>query len=123
MADKEPILFRIPRRAPRYHFGGAAELTDESGQSFVAMVRTLSLYGCFVKTDKRLRVGTKISLRITNAGSQFAATARIASQASNGSGVEFAEMSAADKAQLESNLMQLAGRDGLFDFAPNGVPK
>jgi hypothetical protein len=68
MNAKEPNLFRAPRRAPRYYFGGAAELTDESGHMSVAMIRTLSRFGCFVKTDRRFRSDARIALRITDAG-------------------------------------------------------
>lgn len=121
MAKREPHLFNTPRRAPRYYFGGAAELTDESGQLVVAMVRTLSLYGCFVKTRKRFRLGVKIELKITDAGSQFSAMARIANQAADGFGVEFTEISAADKARLECCLSELAERDEASHFKPGGV--
>lgn len=118
MTDNEPLLFRTPRRAPRYSFGGAAELMDESGHILVAMVRTLSLYGCFIRTDKVLHVGAKISMKITDAGSQFAAKARVANQGTNGLGIEFTDMSQADKAQLEAGLTQLAARDEILHFVP-----
>jgi CheY-like chemotaxis protein len=108
MKENEPNLFKTPRRAPRYYFGGAAELTDETGQMSIAMVRTLSLYGCFVKANKRININDKIALRITNAGSQFSAKARIANQANDGFGVEFTKINANDKAQLESWLSELA---------------
>jgi len=40
------------RRAPRYYLGGVVELTDlDSGRMKVALVRAVSLYGCFVKTE------------------------------------------------------------------------
>jgi len=40
------------RRAPRYSLGGIVELTDlDSGRMKVGVVRTPSLYGCFVKTE------------------------------------------------------------------------
>src|SRR5690242_16973657 len=120
MNKKEPNLFKTPRRAPRYYFGGAAELTDDAGQVVVAMVRTLSRYGCFVKTDKRFRLGAKIALRITDAGSQFSAKARIANQAADGFGVEFLEISAADKVQLESCVSELAERDDSSDAKQGG---
>jgi CheY-like chemotaxis protein len=122
MTAKEPILFKTPRRAPRYYFGGAAELTDESGQITVSMVCTLSRYGCFVKTNKPLRVDAKVALRITDAGSHFSTKARIANQENDGYGVEFLEISATDKAQLESCLSDLAERDEVSNAKePGGV--
>ena len=120
MMAKEPYLFKTPRRAPRYYFGGAAEVTDESGRMSVAMVRTLSRYGCFVKTNKLLRVDTKIELRITNAGAHFSAKARIANHENDGFGVEFLEISAPDKAQLESCLNDLAERDEVSNSKQEG---
>jgi len=118
MATQEPVLFSTPRRAPRYYFGGAAELTDlESGRMTVALVRTLSLYGCFIRTDKPFRLGAKIGLRITDSEHQFSATAaRIVNQANDGFGVEFTEMGTTDKAQLESCLSELERRDQVSDF-------
>src|SRR5580704_5521297 len=75
------IVSMCPRRAHRYYFGGAVELTEvESGRMLVALVRTLSLYGCFVKTDKTFRAGTKVMLTITNSGFHFSAMGRIVNQ-------------------------------------------
>ena len=115
MVKSEPNLFATPRRAPRYYFGGAAEFTNESGHMAVAMVRTLSLYGCFIKTARPFQIGAKIKLRITDAGAQFSATARIANQAADGIGVEFTEISAADRAQPENCLSELAERNEVPD--------
>jgi len=120
MATREPNLFTTPRRAPRYYFGGAAEFTDESGHMAVAMVRTLSLYGCFIKSARPFQIGAKIKLRITDAGAQFSATARIANQAPEGIGVEFTEISAADRAQLENCVGELAERDDVSDSKRRG---
>lgn len=109
VAEKEPILFAIPRRARRYYFGGAGELTEvESGRMLVALVRTLSLRGCFVKTDKSFRAGAKVMLKITDSGSHFSATGRIASQTHDGIGIEFTEIGAIDQAPLEHCLAELA---------------
>jgi len=121
MKGKEPNLFKIPRRAPRYYFGGAAELTDlESGGVTVALVRALSPYGCFVRTTKSFTLGAKIGLRITDLEYQFSVRARIANQASDGFGVEFTEINEKDKAQLKSCLSELAGRDEMSALASSG---
>jgi CheY-like chemotaxis protein len=112
MTEVEPNLFAIPRRAPRYHFSGAVELTDlESGRTMVALVRKLSLYGCFVKTDKSLPMGRRVTLTITDSGAYFSAIGRVANQANNGVGIEFTGIGAIDQARLEDCLAELAGTE------------
>ena len=65
--ESEPTLFAKPRRAPRYYFGAAVELTEvESGRIVVGLVRILSLYGCFVKTTRSIRAGSRVKLNITD---------------------------------------------------------
>jgi CheY-like chemotaxis protein/Tfp pilus assembly protein PilZ len=111
MPEREPLLFAIPRRAHRYYFGGAVELTEvESGRILVALVRTLSLYGCFVKTDKSFQAGAKVMLKITDSGSHFSAVGRVANQRNDGIGIEFTGIGPTDQARLEDCLGQLAGK-------------
>jgi CheY-like chemotaxis protein len=108
--ETEPTLFVSPRRAHRYYFGGAIELTDLDADRFlVARVRTLSLYGCFIKTDRTFQSGTEVMLRITNSEAHFSAMARIVSQTNDGIGVEFIAISPTDQARLEDCLAELAG--------------
>ena len=95
------------RRAPRYHFGGVAELTDlESGPMIVALVRNLSLFGCFVKT-KSFQVGAKVKLTITDSGSHFSALGGVANQRDDGVGIEFTDLGPMDRAGLEECLAEL----------------
>jgi CheY-like chemotaxis protein len=109
MPELEPNLFAIPRRAPRYYFGGAVELTEvESGRTTVALVRTLSLYGCFVKTTKSFSVGARVTLKITDSGSHFSALGRVANQRDDGIGIEFTAIEPIDRACLEERLGELA---------------
>ena len=77
----------------------------------VARVRTLSLYGCFVKTDKSLPMGGKVRLTITDSGSHFSAIGRVASQANDGVGIEFTGIGPIDQARLEDCLVKLAGTE------------
>ena len=106
----EPNLFAKPRRAHRYDFAGAVELTVvESGRMLVAPVCTLSLCGCFVKTNKTFQRGTKVVLRITNLGFHFSATGRIVDLTNDGIGIEFLEIGPSDRARLEDCLVELAG--------------
>jgi CheY-like chemotaxis protein len=109
MTELEQPPFTTPRRAPRYYFGGAVELTDlESGRMMVALVRTLSLFGCFVKTKKPLIVGTRVKLTITDSGSHFSALGRVANQRNDGVGIEFTEVGPSDQACLKDCLAELA---------------
>jgi CheY-like chemotaxis protein len=112
MTEVEPNLFAIQHRAPRYYFCGAVELTDlESGRMMVARVRTLSLYGCFVKTDRSLPMGGKVTLTITDSGSHFSAIGRVANRANDGVGIEFTQISPIDRSRLEDCLAELAGTE------------
>jgi len=100
------------RRATRYYFGGVVELTDlESGRMLVALVRSLSLYGCFVKTDQSFRLGAKLVLKMTHSGSQFSAHGRVVNQTEVGIGVEFTEIDPIDRSHLEECLAELARTD------------
>jgi two-component system chemotaxis response regulator CheY len=85
------------------------ETAVESGRMLVAPVCTLSLCGCFVKTNKTFQRGTKVVLRITNLGFHFSATGRIVDLTNDGIGIEFVEIGPSDRARLEDCLVELAG--------------
>ena len=106
------------RRAPRYYLGGVVELTDlESGRLTVAMVRAVSLYGCFVKTDMPVKKAARVALNIAHSGTQFSATGRVVNcvgdQSSRGLGIEFTEIDSIDKNRLEACLTELAATQKL----------
>ena len=108
--ESKPTLFAKPRRAPRYYFGGAVELTEvESGRILVALVRTLSEYGCFVKTGKSIPAGSKVMLNITHSAFHFTAMGRVITQMNDGLGIEFIEIDQTNQARLEDCLADLAG--------------
>jgi CheY-like chemotaxis protein len=114
ITETETALFANQRRAHRYYFGGAVELTElESGRFLVALVRTLSLYGCFVKTEKTFRAGAKVMLNITNSKFQFSAIGRIVSQINDGIGIEFSGIGPIDQARLEDCLAALAEQSNI----------
>jgi DNA-binding NarL/FixJ family response regulator len=109
-AESEPTLFAKPRRAPRYYFGAAVELTEvESGRIVVALVHILSLYGCFVKTSQSLRAGSKVMLNITYSEFHFTATGRVVTQMNDGLGIEFIGIDPINQERLEDCLAELAG--------------
>lgn len=109
-AKSEPTLFAKPRRAPRYYLGAAVELTEaDSGRILVALVRVLSLYGCFVKTSESIRVGSRVMLNITDAGFHLTTMGRVVTQMKEGLGIEFIEIDEVNHARLENCLEELAG--------------
>ncbi len=56
---------REHRRAPRYRFEAAAEITEKaSGTKTNARVCDLSLYGCYVDMSTPLAEGTAVSVKI-----------------------------------------------------------
>jgi PilZ domain len=109
MAEIESSQHANLRRATRYYFGGVVEMTEtESGRMIVALVRSLSLYGCFVKTDHSFSRGAKLLLRMTHAGSHFSANGLAVNQTEIGVGVEFTDIDPADRSRLEECLAELA---------------
>jgi hypothetical protein len=106
------------RRAPRYYLGGVVELTDlDSGRMKVALVRAVSLYGCFVKTEMPVKKAARVALKIAHSGTQFSALGRVVNcvgnQSSRGVGIEFTEIDANDKKRLQSCLAELAAAQNL----------
>ena len=101
------------RRAPRYHLGGVVELTDlDSGRMKVALVRAVSLYGCFVKTEMHVKQAARVALKMAHSGTQISAMGRVVNcvgnQSSRGLGIEFTEINSIDKIRLEACLTELA---------------
>lgn len=117
-----PPPFSKQRRSPRHDFGAVVELTDlESGQTKVALVRALSLHGCFVKTEMPFRIGASVALRIAHAGSDFSAIGRVVvrtpDRGNKGIGVEFTEIDSADQERLEGYLVDLIREEKSARFA------
>jgi hypothetical protein len=101
------------RRAPRYYLGGVVELTDlDSGRMKVALVRAVSLYGCFVKTEMPVKKAARVALKIAHFGTQISAMGRVVNCVGNlssrGLGIEFTEIDSIDKIRLEACLTELA---------------
>jgi hypothetical protein len=101
------------RRAPRYYLGGVVELTDlDSGRMKVALVRAVSLYGCFVKTEMPVGKAARAALKIAHSGTHFSATGRVVNSVGDetrrGFGIEFTEIDPIDQLRLEACLTELA---------------
>jgi len=107
------------RRAPRYYLGGVVELTDlDSGRMKVALVRAVSLYGCFVKTEMPVKRAARVALKIAHSGTQISAMGRVVNrvvgnQSTRGLGIEFTEVNSMDKERLEACLIELAAAQKL----------
>ena len=110
----ENWLSRTPRRSDRYSFTAKAAVKDlGSRNEQVLMTRDLSAGGCFVKTAAPLPNGSRILVRITHAGADFAAMGRVTDNVSaEGMGVEFIEMEANNRVVLEK---WLAGETSVND--------
>lgn len=66
-------------RARRYPFVATIEMTDvESEGQLIEQTCDVSLFGCGVTTQKPLRAGTRILIRIQHAGASFAAMGKVA---------------------------------------------
>ncbi len=109
----KPIQIHGKRRAPRYHLGGVVELSDlESGRMNVALVRALSLYGCFVKTEMPVKKASRVALKITHSGTHFSTVGRVVNcigdQSGRGLGIEFTEIDPNDKKRLEACLTEFS---------------
>jgi hypothetical protein len=83
----------------------------------VALVRALSLYGCFVKTEMPVKETSRVGLKIAHSGTQFSAMGRVVNcvgdQTSRGLGIEFTEVDPVDKIRLEACLTELAAAQRL----------
>lgn len=96
----------IERRATRFYFGGIAKIIDlDSRRELVGISRDLSLSETFVKTSEPFASGTVVRVRLTASGTDFAATGRVTGNVTQeGMGIEFVEVSAKDRAILETWL-------------------
>jgi hypothetical protein len=105
--DTKPMQFEH-RRAPRYAFGGVAEMSaDHSDSYIIGLAAEISRFGCFIRTRTSMSVGTKISLKITHDGSELTAHGEVVYALSEkGVGIKFAEVAAKDAALLEAWLRQ-----------------
>jgi PilZ domain-containing protein len=94
------------RQMTRYDFGAIAEVVDlDSRDDMIVVTRDLSLSGCFVKTRTPVPAGTEVRVRITYAGSDFAAIGSVTSNITReGMGIEFVEVEPEDQAIVEGWL-------------------
>ena len=91
------------RHMTRYDFGAIAVVVDlDSRDDMIVVTRDLSLSGCFVKTRTPFPAGTEVRVRITHAGSDFAAIGSVTSNITReGMGIEFVEIEPEDQVTIE----------------------
>jgi hypothetical protein len=108
MSVSTPIQ-RERRRAPRYPFGGVAEVTaSESGTYLVAVTGEISRLGCFVKTTTPIAKGKAVNVRITFDGKVFAATGSVVYVLpTQGIGIAFGTIQTDNQTVLEHWLAQI----------------
>jgi len=93
---------RERRGATRYNFGAIAEVIDLDGRAeVVSLIRDLSFSGVFVKTTTPLAAGTRVRVRITYSGAQFAAVGNVTGNVTpTGMGILFTDIEASNRAIL-----------------------
>jgi hypothetical protein len=96
------------RGATRYNFGAIAEVIDlDHTHEVVSLTRDLSLSGCFVKTTIPFREGTRVRVRITHSGAEFAAIGNVtANVTTTGMGIAFTQIESNDRVTLEKWLSE-----------------
>jgi hypothetical protein len=94
------------RRAPRRPFGGVAEIsTGFSDDHIVGLATELGRFGCFVRTQKSIPAGTKVSLKITHHGDECVTPGEVVHVlAQKGIGIKFEPATPRDEAMLEDWL-------------------
>lgn len=100
-------LSRTPRLSERYSIGATAEVKElGSWNEQVLITRDLSAGGCFVETATPSPKGSRMHVRITHRGEEFAAVGRVTDNVRpDGMGVEFVEMEPKDRSILEKWLV------------------
>jgi hypothetical protein len=114
VAAQEGAFVIERRRMTRYDFGAIAEVIDlQSRDDVIAVTRDLSLSGCFVKTITPFPAGTEVRIRITCAGSDFAAIGQVTGNITReGMGIEFVEIEPEHQAIIEEWLSVTALKPG-----------
>ena len=99
--------FQNQRRSHRCSFVVTAEVTDENSRTFIARLRNLNLYGCYIELANPLPEQSSITVKVTAGKTVFQARGRVIySDANAGSGVEFQGVEPDSQAVLETWLLE-----------------
>ena len=97
---------RERRTALRVNFGAVAEVFAlGTRRQLIALIRDLSLGGCFVRTQDGFPQGTEVQVRITSSGETFSAIGRVTGNINaQGMGIQFVEIDPHNQAVIENWL-------------------
>jgi hypothetical protein len=96
-------------RARRYSFVTKIELTDVRSETHIEdRTSDLSLFGCYVETQRPFPQGTKLKIRIAHRGANFEALGKVAYVRPNaGMGIVFTRIDPDDQLILEKWIAEL----------------
>jgi PilZ domain len=95
------------RRSPRYSFVATAEVTDENARTFIARLRNLNLYGCYIEMGSPLPEKSLITVKVSAGKTVFQARGLVIySDPNAGSGVEFQGVEPRYQTVLEEWLLE-----------------
>jgi hypothetical protein len=98
---------RNQRRAPRCSFVVTAEIVDENSRTFIARLRNLNLFGCYIEMASPLPERTSLLVKVAAGKTVFQARGRVIYSHPNiGSGVEFQGVEPPYQAVLEEWLLE-----------------
>jgi hypothetical protein len=101
-------VFARSRRYPRFPLQSPLPARIEGAQPAAARVRTISLGGACLQSNRRLQVGDSFPVEIKNGLRTIHSMAVVRSVAPNGSGVEFVHMDSDDREKLRRLLRRLS---------------
>jgi len=102
------VVFARSRRYPRFPLDSPLAARIEGAQPAAARVRTISLGGACLQSNRRLQVGDSFPVEIKNGLRTIHSMAVVRSVAPNGSGVEFVHMDSDDREKLRRLLRRLS---------------
>jgi hypothetical protein len=105
--EKASLSFTRPRRYLRVPLSSPFAAQIEGPHSAPARVRTISLGGAFLESNRQLSVGDSISVEIRAGLRHIHSTAVVRNVAPNGGGVEFVHMKQEDREKLRRLVRRL----------------
>ena len=100
-------MYLNQRRSPRCSFVATAEITDENSRTFIARLRNLNLYGCYIEMGNPLPERSSLLIKVSAGKTVFQAYGIVIYSDRNvGSGVEFQGVEPPYQAVLEEWLLE-----------------
>jgi hypothetical protein len=106
-ASKSGAAHARPRRYLRAHLPTPLSAAIVGARSSAARVRTISLGGAFLESDRRLAVGESFRVEMRSGLRRIQFTAVVRNVSMNGTGVEFVHMKPEDRERLRRLVTQL----------------